>query len=62
MKGLAKLAGKALVLGGELLIDWLTGKLERKPERIAGWTHADSEIAAKAARCAGHEKEPQCKN
>lgn len=60
MKALAKLAGKALIVSGELLIDWLTGKLERKPEP-KGWTHAESEIKAKAQRCAGHETEPQCK-
>ena len=61
MKALAKLAGKALVLGGELLIDWLTGKLERKQAPARPLPHADSARQSKFARCAGHETEPQCK-
>jgi hypothetical protein len=60
MKGLAKLALKGALIGGELLIDWLTGKLERKTEPTVPWTHAETEIKAKAQRCAGHETEPQC--
>ena len=63
MKALAKLAGKALLLGGELLIDLLTGKLERseragKPRVLP---HADAARQSRFARCAGHEEEPQCK-
>jgi hypothetical protein len=61
MKGLTKLAGNALLIGGELLIDWLTGKLEKKQAPARPLPHADSARQSKAARCAGHESEPQCK-
>jgi hypothetical protein len=53
---------KIAQVGAEFVWDFLTGKLEPKREKpVKGWTHAESEIKAKAQRCAGHESEPKCR-
>jgi hypothetical protein len=47
----------------ELAVDLVRGKLERRDPPAAppaAWRYLDSERAAKASRCAGHEDEPQC--
>lgn len=58
-------SSKLVLILLELGWDYVTGKLDRKhtpvTQRSSGWTHVESEIKAKAQRCAGHESEPKCR-
>lgn len=62
---MSKLAtAKAFAGLGWEIIKWgvrvIAAELRDLPERAAHPTHLDAERQAKAARCAGHEEEPQC--
>ncbi len=52
---------KIAQIAAEFVWDFATGKLEKK-RPVNEWDDRHIEIKAKAQRCAGHEKEPQCRS